>query len=362
MTTARFAFVFLVALVLAAPVRAQTSQPNPAVTESGAQGSRIAARAPGALAPLPAKPVPVSSHAPYEAGDCKICHQSADPDQPGPVLKKGPALCLECHEEFAGVLKRAHTHAPASSDCTSCHSPHNSNYRKLLLQEPRAMCTSCHDKIGKIVSSATVQHKAVTSGAQCTACHNPHGSTVEKLLVQLPFDLCLSCHNVDTMTDAKGKKLQNLKAWLDNNKNWHGPVAGKDCSSCHEPHGGDHFRLLKADYPQQFYAPYDPRSYELCFSCHQEAAFSTAQTTTLTSFRNGATNLHFLHLQQSGRGRTCRACHEVHASTQENHIREGVPYGSGGWMLKLHFKKTANGGSCEKTCHSQKTYVNKAAR
>ena len=367
MTYTRVAYFVLFALAVSNPLLAQTAKPKagaaveaPTKKPAVVAGTRTAA--PGSLAPLPATPTPASSHAPFEAGDCKICHQSADPKQPGPVVKKGPVLCLECHEEFAAVLKRPHTHAPARGDCTSCHNPHNANYRKLLLQEPRAMCTNCHDKIGKIVASATVPHKAVTSGAQCTNCHNPHGSTVEKLLVQLPFDLCMSCHNADTMTDAKGKKLQNLKVWLDSNKNWHGPVAAKDCSACHEPHGGDHFRLLKADYPQEFYAPYDPRTYELCFSCHQEAAFSTAQTSTLTSFRNGSKNLHFLHLQQSGRGRTCRACHEVHSSKQDNHIREGVPYGSGGWMLKLHFKKTATGGSCEKTCHSEKTYVNKLAR
>ena len=363
MKSACLAIFALVSLTLAAPAVAQA--PAAAIkVEAKKSAAAAPARkaAPGTLAPLPEKPAPASSHAPFEAGDCKICHQNADPKNPGPTAKKGPALCLECHEEFAGVLKRPHVHAPTSADCTGCHNPHNANYRKLLLQEPRALCSSCHNNIAKIVSSATVPHKAVTTGKECTACHNPHGSNVEKLLVQSPFDLCLSCHNVDTMADANGKKLQNLKAWLDNNRNWHGPVAAKDCSSCHEPHGGTHFRLLKADYPQPFYAPYNASTYELCFSCHQETAFSTAQTGTLTSFRNGTQNLHFVHLQQSGRGRTCRACHEVHASKQDNHIREGVPYGSGGWVLKLHFKKNANGGSCEKTCHSEKTYVNKAQR
>ena len=367
MTYTRGIFPVLLALAVSTPLFAQTTPPKPGAAAVEAQAKNAApvrsvgVAAPGSLAPLPAKPAPASSHAPFEAGDCKICHQSADPKQPGPVIKKGPALCLGCHEEFAGVLKRPHTHAPALADCTNCHNPHNANYRKLLRQGPRVMCTNCHEKIGKIVSSAAVPHKAVSTGAQCTNCHDPHGSTVEKLLVQLPFDLCVSCHKVDTMSDAKGKKLQNIKVWLDNNKNWHGPVAAKDCSACHEPHGGAHFRLLKEDYPPEFYAPYDPRTYALCFSCHQEAAFSTAQTTTLTSFRNGAKNLHFVHLQQPGRGRTCRACHEVHASKQEHHIRDGVPYGSGGWVLKLHYKKTATGGSCEKTCHQERGYDNRTA-
>lgn len=333
-------FLGSLALALSSPLLAQT--------KPGAGGP---------LAPMSAKAV--SSHAPFEVGDCKICHQGSDPKQPGPVIKQGASLCLECHEEFVGVMKRPHTHVPARTNCTACHNPHNSAYRKLLAEEPRVLCTNCHGKIKDTSSKAKVQHRALTIGAQCANCHNPHASTVEKLLIQLPFDLCVNCHNRDDMADASGKKLQNMKVWLEKNKVWHGPVAAKDCSSCHEAHGGDHFRLLKEEYPQEFYAPYIPRTYALCFSCHREEAFSTAQTTTLTSFRNGSTNLHFVHLQQGGRGRTCRACHEVHASGQEHHIRDGVPYGSGGWMLKLHYKKAASGGSCEKTCHQERSYVNR---
>jgi hypothetical protein len=59
------------------------------------------------------------------------------------------------------------------------------------------------------------------------------------------------------------------------------------------------------------------------------------------------------------RGRTCRACHEVHASKQDHHIREGVPYGPKAWVLKINYTKLPNGGSCAKTCHETKTYNNK---
>lgn len=355
MTFLRGALCLLLALVVAPPLLAETA----AAAKTGAALPAPSVRPAGfsSLAPLPATAAATSSHAPFEAGDCKICHQNADPKQPGPVPVKGPALCLGCHEEFDGVMKRPHTHKPARGDCTTCHNPHNAASRKLLLQEPLALCTnsSCHDKIGKVVSNAKVPHKAVSTNAKCGNCHDPHGSAVAKLLLQSPFDLCLSCHNVDTATDANGKKLQNIKAWLDNNKVRHGPVRDKDCSGCHVPHGSDHFRLLEEDYPKDFYAPFDVRTYALCFSCHNDDAFSKAQT-TLTKFRNGTKNLHFVHLQQSGRGRTCRACHEVHASNQKNHIRAGVPYGSSGWMLKLNYRETATGGSCEKTCHAEKEY------
>ena len=60
------------------------------------------------------------------------------------------------------------------------------------------------------------------------------------------------------------------------------------------------------------------------------------------------------------RGRTCRACHEVHASQQDHHIREGVPYGPKGWMLKINYTKLPTGGSCAKTCHAPKAYNNKS--
>lgn len=316
----------------------------------------------GSLAPLPAKPAPVSSHAPYEAGECKICHQSGDPRQPGALNKATPALCLDCHEEFAGVLKRPHTHAPARAACTICHNPHNARQPKLLLDEPRVLCTSCHANIKALSEGAKVKHGALSSGAQCANCHNPHGSSVERLLIALPFDLCVTCHSRDGMVGADGKKLQNIKAWLEANAVWHGPVIAKDCSACHQPHGSGNFRLLREAYPPEFYAPYDARNYALCFSCHNEAAFSASETTTLTNFRNGARNLHYVHLHQGSRGRTCRACHEVHASKQEHHIREGVPYGSGGWVLKLHYKKTEAGGSCEKTCHQERSYSNRGSR
>lgn len=333
---------FLLMLIVSAPLLAQTSTPT--------------------LAPLPAKPAPASSHAPFEAGDCRICHQSGDAKNPGAVLKPTPALCLDCHDEFERVMKRPHTHAPATASCTTCHNPHNARQPKLALAEPRVLCTNCHAKIKETSENAKVKHGAMAAGKQCLSCHNPHASSVARLLVQQPFDLCMNCHNQDALVDANGRKLQNIKAWLDANKVWHGPLLGKDCSACHEPHGGNKFRMLKEDYARDFYAAYDPRHYALCFTCHNEKAFSTPETTTLTGFRDGARNLHYAHLQQGDRGRTCRACHEVHASSQTHHIREGVPFGSSGWVLKLHYKKSETGGSCEKTCHQERKYSTRTQR
>lgn len=334
------------------PAKGSKQQPKPAAAKTAA-----AKTADKPLAPLPADVKPGWSHGPYEAGDCSICHQKNDRRDPGPVSVKGNDLCFGCHEEFREIMGRKFRHAAATDACVNCHNPHNSAERKLLRHEQTALCFECHDDIRAVAQNSRVKHAALTTGSKCAGCHNPHAANVEKLLVLLPFDLCLSCHGQEGLKDEQGVVLANMKRWLQDNKVWHGPIQGKDCSSCHRTHGANHFRLLSADYPPKFYAPYESKNYELCFGCHDERAMAAAETNALTGFRDGKRNLHYLHVNKSDRGRTCRACHEVHASHQSHHIRDGVPYGPKGWILKLNYQKTASGGSCAKTCHDTKTYA-----
>jgi predicted CXXCH cytochrome family protein len=309
---------------------------------------RAAPATPPRQAPLPSNEKAAWTHAPYAAGDCSICHERNDARSPGKLVKQGNELCLMCHDEFQPIMARKHPHAPAKASCTSCHNAHDARQEKLLHAEASALCLGCHAGVKGVAEGAKVKHLALTQGKKCLGCHNPHAANVEKLLIQLPFDLCVSCHS-------------NFRKLLDENKVWHAPVAAKDCSSCHQPHGGDHFRLLVADYPPEFYAPYDPKNYELCFTCHNADVAKNAETTTLTGFRNGSRNLHFVHVNKADRGRTCRACHEVHASKQAHQIRDGVPFGAKGWMLKVGYTSTPNGGSCSKTCHDTKGYDRNAA-
>ena len=255
--------------------------------------------------------------------------------------------------------ERPHRHRAAEESCSNCHNAHNARERKLLLAEPRALCVSCHEKIQQEVATAKVVHGVMGTEARCMNCHNPHATHVEKLLLQLPYDLCVTCHGKDGMTDDQGRPLTNFRKLLAENPEQHGPVAGKDCSACHRPHAGENFRLLTLPYPAKFYAPYDPATYELCFDCHNAEMVASPETTTLTRFRDGKRNLHYLHVNKADRGRTCRACHEVHASKQKRHVREGVPYGPKGWVLKLNYTRTATGGSCSKTCHSTLGYDNR---
>ena len=78
-------------------------------------------------------------------------------------------------------------------------------------------------------------------------------------------------------------------------------------------------------------------------------------TETLTDFRNGKLNLHFVHVNRE-KGRSCKACHEVHAGNQEKHIAFEVPYGKSNWMLPIKYTKTETGGTCVVGCHKEKPY------
>lgn len=341
------------------PAAPAAAEKKPAAeTPAAPAAAKEAAEEKNLLAPLPAGEKIVATHAPFESGDCSMCHQKDDPKDPGPLTGEVNKLCLECHEDFKEVMARKSVHMPVEDGCGNCHNPHNSLHPKLLLEPPDNLCFSCHEETKALVTDAKVKHDALTLDKQCANCHNPHATQVEHLLIDLPSNLCLKCHSQDGVADEQGRKLVNFQKLLEENKNWHGPVVDKDCSACHTPHGGEYFRLLIKDYPAKFYSPYDPKLYALCFECHEESMLESAETDSLTRFRNGKQNLHYLHVHKTERGRTCRACHEVHASKQDHFIRESVPYGAKGWSLKINFTKTPTGGSCAKTCHATKSYTN----
>ncbi|MFT5698936.1 MAG: putative CXXCH cytochrome family protein [Desulforhopalus sp.] len=205
--------------------------------------------------------------------------------------------------------------------------------------------------------------------------HDAHGSAYKQHLLAKPMDLCLKCHSQEVIDD-KGKSLANIDELLVSNKMHHGPIKDKNCSGCHSPHGSNYYRMLLAEYPKEFYTTrFNKDDYNLCFLCHDSRLLDEKETTKLTKFRDGSKNLHYLHVNRSEKGRTCRACHEVHASNNYNHIREAVPFGKINWMLHLMFeplyvnKKTGlvcdelnsdgtqNGGSCI-ACHNRKFYDN----
>jgi predicted CXXCH cytochrome family protein len=334
------------------------AKPAPKAAKADAKAKPAVAVSGNPLAPLQGETT--SLHNPFSEGECSFCHQSKDPKNPGPLKKTVNELCLSCHEDYADALKnRKVKHKPVVQSCTNCHNAHNSMEKALLLKETGELCLGCHDAV-KDDAGGKVKHAPVTTGKKCLSCHNPHATDVQALLAAKPFDLCVSCHGVDGVKDNEGKEIDNIKKLLDNNSSHHGPIASKDCSACHQPHGGENFRLLTNVYPAAFYAPYNPDNYKLCFGCHNPEIAKTEKTFTLTKFRDGDRNLHYLHINRE-KGRTCRACHEVHASKQAHQIRDGVPYGNSGWILKVNYVQNEHGGTCAKTCHGAKTYDNAAS-
>ena len=143
------------------------------------------------LTPIPDLQKPVSAHSPYQDGDCSVCHQRKDRNDPGMINKPVNELCLDCHDDFAKVMARKSSHVPAKLNCVSCHNPHNARQPHLLVEESETLCLSCHTAISNLVTNAKVKHDALGVDHKCANCHNPHAANVEHLLTRLPFDLCV---------------------------------------------------------------------------------------------------------------------------------------------------------------------------
>ena len=97
-----------------------------------AAGAALAAETKASrLAPIDSQTT--STHSPFGAGDCSVCHQKPGGAGPGKLGKTVNEICFDCHDEFKGTIGRTMRHPAPKDDCTRCHNPHNSKKRKLLL-------------------------------------------------------------------------------------------------------------------------------------------------------------------------------------------------------------------------------------
>jgi len=293
------------------------------------------------------------THGPVASGDCLTCH-SPHGDGHYPMVRiTGPQMCLSCHEEMDSVYTRARfQHRAISNGCTDCHSPHVSDKQYQLTQSVPEICSGCHEDLFEDMETAAVTHSPVEEDAACLNCHNPHQSDVDRLLSDEDMTLCLECHNEPIEVDKY--ELALIGNLLEENPLHHGPIQFRECSECHNPHGSPYFRLLTDMYPGRLYAPFFESSYALCFRCHESELAEDEQTESATGFRDGAQNLHYVHVNKTSMGRTCRLCHEAHASSQPKYIKKSVAFGT--WDLPIKFKMNENGGSCEPGCHAPKNY------
>ena len=329
-------------------------------------------------------------HGPVAAGACEACHAPHAAKYPKLLVAEGKTLCLSCHKEMGEQLAKSKSiHKPvAEGECSQCHDPHASDFTMQTKAPPLQLCTSCHehDKVKQAAQDAKYKHSAVTTAAACLNCHTSHGANLAKLMKAQPATLCLKCHDkpieITTPVASTGpsstqtaattgragtqaattqpvvtRTVAGVAEILDPKLSKHGPVKEGNCGGCHNVHGSDVAKLLAKPFPDTFYTSFALDKYSLCFSCHDQRLVELQTTAGLTGFRNGERNLHFVHVNKADKGRTCRACHDTHASAQPMHVRTGVPYGK--WELPLNFKKTDTGGSCLPGCHQQFGYDRK---
>ena len=281
-------------------------------------------------------------HGPVSAGACTACHTPHESDTKKLLLKEGEEMCFGCHLDMPEVVKKKNVHPALAGGCTSCHNPHGGDYPKMLAQEGQELCFLCHPQIGEKVKESPVGHPALLMEKGCASCHSPHASDNEKMLLNPVKDICTTCH--DSIIPKNATVL-------------HGPNNDGKCTRCHEPHGSQNEALLVAKFPTDAYVPYTDSEFALCFSCHKRDLLEFPETSFATHFRDGERNLHYLHVHNKQKGRSCRLCHSWHGSNNPKLIADSVPFGK--WNLPLKFVKTETGGGCSPGCHKPQYYDRK---
>lgn len=281
-------------------------------------------------------------HGPTATGDCIACHSPHESNNGALVLKEGSELCFICHVDMQGVFKKKYVHSALAGGCTSCHNPHGASTKKLLSADGDKLCFQCHPAIEETVTKAKVVHQPIKTAKGCASCHAPHSSDSEKLLPKTGKDLCLDCHK-----DVVQKDQTVL----------HGPLREGKCTPCHNPHGSAYDKLLVKGFNPDFYIAYTDKEYELCFTCHNRDLLRYPATSYATGFRDGERNLHFLHVNIKDKGRSCKACHLMHAGVLQKMVAEKTLFGK--WSLPLRFTKSETGGSCAPGCHQKFNYDRK---
>lgn len=282
---------------------------------------------------------------------CELCHESTGVEHPGDVsgfklTATCPDLCHTCHDSKNNGLN---VHSPnEEGDCLGCHSPHSSSYRSLILNDfSENPCLDCHyiemDDVNSI-------HGPVMSG-DCQACHDPHQSDHPFMMKQESKQLCLSCH--DKEIETENKSIRSIAEALTEGNIIHDPITNGECVICHLPHSAEYPFLLIAEYPVQQYAKATIENFDLCFLCHDSDMLTVENTENATNFRNGTTNLHYLHIQGS-RGRNCNLCHNAHGAPNDHILEETVLFGK--WKMPMGLELTDVGGSCATGCHRRLEY------
>lgn len=227
--------------------------------------------------------------------------------------------CLKCHKQPDVILFRTGTHSAMKIKCSDCHDVHYSGLPKMLreveskqysirglteaIQEKRLeaniaskqadkdkalaelnkleakkadleaklfspetrgrrqteseLCLSCH-KEQRAQFSLNTHHPVPEDRMQCSSCHNPHGGQKSNLREESVNETCFKCH-----AEFAGPYVFE-----------HSPVE-EDCTNCHKPHGSAQNFLLKQSLPF------------LCLKCHVAPHTGASLTNPGTNFGTG---------------------------------------------------------------------------
>ena len=184
---------------------------------------------------------------------CAPCHNM----QPSKVQLQDPTTnnpCASCH---ARMLAKAHVHGPAGVyECTYCHDVESQPEKYALRLDAGALCLECHEE----QNSMPLLHGPVDA-AMCTVCHNPHASDQLAQLVTELNQSCLSCHEALIGKPHVIGAMSATPHPLEGPENPREPQKKFNCSSCHDPHGGQ---------SEKYFVGEVKSAMALCAECHKK--------------------------------------------------------------------------------------------
>lgn len=292
-------------------------------------------------------------HQPAADGKCLTCHNThGSKNKKLLVEKKTDKICSQCHQ--LDIKEGDYVHNPVGSGrCHKCHDSHQSDFSAFLKFEKDELCFRCHSEMKERKDTVAFVHKSLNVKQKCSNCHSPHASKEPAFLLKNEREMCLTCHN-RTFASKTGK-VENIEQILRRSKTIHAPVK-EGCINCHNPHTSEINSLLVDKFPEGEYAYAEAKNFALCFKCHNSAILENPFSDTITNFRNGNENMHYVHVQ-GHKGRNCKICHNIHGSENENLINLTASFGD--WKMNMNYKSTHDGGSCNTGCHGKKEYNRK---
>ena len=293
-------------------------------------------------------------HGAVSDGDCAGCHDPHQADNKSFLANsKLDRLCKKCHKGVRKEFKKEHVHAPfKKKNCFDCHNAHSSKEAHLSDMKPKDLCLSCHEDVHKQLDGTKLIHGAINEPESCLNCHASHSSNQENILKYENVELCLRCHEESIQT--KTGSLDAIGPHLAEGNFIHGAITEEGCSTCHKSHVSENGNLLTEAFPIGVYAKATEDNYQLCFRCHDKDLMFAETTSTATNFRDGESNLHFVHMN-GDKARNCNACHDVHGSKNKYLIKQTTTFGS--WDMPVKYSLNSDGGSCLTGCHKESKYV-----